>query len=286
MKANRPKDPCIPLKLRDIKSIKIAIPDEQEFGHLLWMIFTAAETGEYDEAAAAELSIAARDWYDRMYADCCRNVFQYNARNQKRLAMATLSDQNPENKGACFDENPENKGACFDPSERAPVRNSARGKNIHIHSHIHSEGKERKRTGAEGNDSSHFPYPEPPTAAATIYREAVNSGYLISARETKAFYMRYAANGWKDPQGNSIRDYRRILDFWRKNQSEENRKDGEALYEEFSQNGGFTVPEAIRNLDRIFNQTDPVSGSPPDGNGDPDQWITLPDGTKARRSVL
>lgn len=223
--------------------MKIAIPDDQEFGHLIRMIYTAAETGEYDEPAADELRPNSRDWYDRMFEDCQR-IYQYNAKN----------------KGACFDENLKNKGACFDPY--------ACGKNIHIHSHNHRERMEGKRVDAEGKDSSsHLPYPEPPNAAETIYRTAINSGYLISARETKAFYMRYAANGWKDQQGNPIRDYRRILDFWRKNQSIENRTSGERLFQEYSRNGGFYMPDAIQNLDRIFNQT----ASNRDQTADPNQ---------------
>ena len=246
MKAHRPKDPCIPLKIRDIRSIKIAIPNEQEFGHLLWMIFTAAETGEYDEAAAAELSIAARDWYDRMFADCCRNIFQYNARN----------------KGACFDEKIENKGACFDDDTGHCPHAYTGGQTDNIA--IDIDIKKR-----QGNDSALceradrdsqppktiFPYPEPPNAAETIYRAAINSDFQISAEETIRFYSTMAATGWRDKYGKPVRDWRKLLKSWQGRQSRENRTSGERLFQEYSRNGGFYMPDAIQNLDRMFNQT-------------------------------
>lgn len=228
--------------------MKIAIPDDQEFGHLIRMIYTAAETGEYDEPAADELRPNSRDWYDRMFEDCQR-IYQYNAKN----------------KGACFDENLKNKGACFDP-----VRTHAQADSPHTRAGgqtvIAIDIDIKKR---QGNDSALceradrdsqqpktiFPYPEPPNAAETIYRAAINSDFQISAEETIRFYSTLAAVGWRDKYGKPVRDWRRLLKSWQGRQSRENRTSGEKLYQEYSRFGGFEVPAAIQNLDRMFDQT-------------------------------
>ena len=76
------KEKMIPLDTQKLHLLADSISDNKTFGHLIWMIYTAAETGEYDEPAADELPPIARFWYDRFFEDC-KKIYEYNSRLEK-----------------------------------------------------------------------------------------------------------------------------------------------------------------------------------------------------------
>ena len=248
MKAHRPKKTTLTTLQDSIMEIlSETFPDNAEYGQLLRLILNSARTGTYDQTEADKLNKLQRSWFNQLWPYCQR--------------IGSKKQNNQENKGACFDKKNENKRACFDDETGHCPHVYAGGQTDKIKNIKYKmSGQDNDSAFAHKDRDSQqqktiFPYPEPPNAAETIYRAAINSDFHISAEETIRFYSTLAAVGWRDKYGKPVRDWRRLLKSWQGRQSRENRTSGEKLYQEYSRFGGFEVPAAIQNLDRMFDQT-------------------------------